>query len=110
MAVFISINTFDMADANTHFYELQDVPHGQVHICKYISAVNQHIKECYVYTPPGYDRHRDRNYPVLYLVHGVGENETVWVWKEKCSLSWIICCMQENAGKMLVVMCKWVCF
>ena len=31
---FHSINTFDMADANTHFYELQDVPHGQVHSCK----------------------------------------------------------------------------
>lgn len=107
---FHSINTFDMADANTHFYELQDVPHGQVHICKYISAVNQHIKECYVYTPPGYDRSRDRNYPVLYLQHGVGENETGWVWQGRMQFIMDNLLYAGKCREMLVVMCSGYAF
>lgn len=99
-----------MADANTHFYELQDVPHGQVHICKYISAVNQHIKECYVYTPPGYDRHRDRSYPVLYLQHGVGENETGWVWQGRMQFIMDNLLYAGKCREMLVVMCSGYAF
>ena len=35
-----------------------------------------------MYTPPGYES-GDGRYPVLYLQHGVGENETGWVWQGK---------------------------
>ena len=39
--------------------------------------------------PPGYDEDREKEYPVLYLQHGGGENETGWVWQGKVNTSWI---------------------
>ena len=80
---FRGINTFEVSEQGEDFYEIRKVPHGQVHICKYKSCVNGHIKECYVYTPPEYQRNGNKKYPVLYLQHGVGENETGWIWQGK---------------------------
>ena len=75
---FAAINTFEVPEEGEDFYFVRDVPHGTVSLCKYTSQVNGHIKESYVYTPPGYES-GDGRYPVLYLQHGVGENETGWV-------------------------------
>lgn len=79
---FAAINTFEVPKEGEDFYFVRDVPHGTVSLCKYTSQVNGHIKESYVYTPPGYES-GDGRYPVLYLQHGVGENETGWVWQGK---------------------------
>lgn len=79
---FAAINTFEVPKEGEDFYFVRDVPHGTVSLCKYTSQVNGHIKESYVYTPPGYES-GDVRYPVLYLQHGVGENETGWVWQGK---------------------------
>lgn len=79
---FAAINTFEVPEEGEDFYFVRDVPHGTVSLCKYTSQVNGHIKESYVYTPPGYES-GDGRYPVLYLQHGVGENETGWVWQGK---------------------------
>ena len=58
------------------FYELQDVPHGSIHIHKYYSTAQEVNRELYVYTPPGYNS--NKKYPVLNLRHGGGDNETAW--------------------------------
>jgi enterochelin esterase family protein len=58
------------------FYELQDVPHGTVHIHKYYSTAQDVSRELYVYTPPGYNP--NEKYPLLNLRHGGGDNETAW--------------------------------
>ena len=79
---FAAINTFEVPEEGEDFYFVRNVPHGTVSLCKYTSQVNGHIKESYVYTPPGYES-GDGRYPVLYLQHGVGENETGWVWQGK---------------------------
>lgn len=46
------------------FYFAKDIPHGTVSICKYASKVSSHLKECYVYTPYGYEE-GDERYPVI---------------------------------------------
>ena len=58
------------------FYEMQDVPHGTIHIHKYYSTTQEVNRELYVYTPPGYNA--NKKYPVLNLRHGGGDNETAW--------------------------------
>jgi len=60
------------------FYALKNVPHGQVIELPYFSKSNNSMRRCFIYTPPGYDKDAKKRYPVLYLQHGGGENETGW--------------------------------
>jgi enterochelin esterase-like enzyme len=59
------------------FYQVQDVPHGRVEINWYRSSTLDQTRRVFVYTPPGYSNGIDR-YPVLYLLHGVGDTESGW--------------------------------
>ena len=60
------------------FYALKDVPHGQLRENQYFSKTTKSVRRVYIYTPPGYDKDTKKRYPVLYLQHGMGENETGW--------------------------------
>ncbi|MEJ2495072.1 MAG: alpha/beta hydrolase-fold protein, partial [Ignavibacteriaceae bacterium] len=60
------------------FYELKDVPHGQISEQLYFSKSNNGMRRCFVYTPPDYNKDTEKRYPVLYLQHGGGEDETGW--------------------------------
>jgi enterochelin esterase family protein len=60
------------------FYQPHDVPHGRVSQQWYFSKVTGRWRRAFVYTPPDYDRHATTRYPVLYLLHGWGEDETGW--------------------------------
>ena len=60
------------------FYALKDVPHGQIREINYFSKSGNANRHAFVYTPPNYDRDTITRYPVLYLQHGAGENETGW--------------------------------
>jgi len=68
------------------FYALKDVPHGQVREQIYFSKINTSMRRCFIYTPPGYDKDTKKRYPVLYLQHGGGENETGWASQGKANL------------------------
>lgn len=59
------------------FYALKDVPHGQVRQILFPSQSTNTSRRAFVYTPPDYDKGKKR-YPVLYLQHGWGEDETAW--------------------------------
>ena len=59
------------------FYALKDVPHGQVRQILFPSRSTNTSRRAFVYTPPDYDKEKKR-YPVLYLQHGWGEDETAW--------------------------------
>jgi enterochelin esterase family protein len=61
------------------WYSIQDVPHGQVREVWYDSKVTGSWRHALVYLPPGYDEHTQARYPVLYLQHGGGEDETGWI-------------------------------
>jgi len=59
-------------------WELNDVPHGEVHHHFYKSAVAGDERDYYVYTPPGYDPSAKKTYPVLYLLHGFSDDASGW--------------------------------
>ena len=54
----------------------EDVPHGKLEMVAYDSKSVGTRRKMNVYTPPGYSA--DRKYPVLYLLHGIGGDETEW--------------------------------
>jgi enterochelin esterase-like enzyme len=60
------------------FYALKNVPHGNVQQVLFPSASTNTIRRAFVYTPPGYEKDKSKKYPVLYLQHGWGEDETAW--------------------------------
>jgi enterochelin esterase-like enzyme len=60
------------------FYALKNVPHGQLREVYYWSKSSNTNRHAFIYTPPGYDKNTRKRYPVLYLQHGAGEDETGW--------------------------------
>ncbi|SDF03268.1 Enterochelin esterase [Pricia antarctica] len=60
------------------FYALKDVPHGHVQQILFPSKSTDTSRRAFVYTPPGYEQNQAEKYPVLYLQHGWGEDETAW--------------------------------
>ncbi len=59
-------------------YALKDVPHGNVVQILFPSKSTNTSRRAFVYTPPGYEKNQSTKYPVLYLQHGWGEDETAW--------------------------------
>ncbi len=60
------------------YYRTHDVPHGQVRSVTYYAQGQRRFRRCMVYTPAEYETYPERRYPVLYLQHGMSENETGW--------------------------------
>jgi enterochelin esterase family protein len=71
-------SAFEVPDPEGGYYALKDVPHGQVLQRWYHSKVTGTWRRAYIYTPPDYDTNTKTKYPVLYLLHGWGENEQGW--------------------------------
>lgn len=67
------------------FYALKDVPHGNMQQILFPSKSTNTSRAAFVYTPPGYEKGKTK-YPVLYLQHGWGENETSWGVQGKANL------------------------
>jgi enterochelin esterase-like enzyme len=63
---------------DSDFYAVKDVPHGKVSQILFPSPSTGTHRRAFVYTPPGYDLDPTKRYPVLYLQHGWGEDETAW--------------------------------
>ncbi len=62
---------------DSDFYAMKNVPHGNVQQVLFWSESTQQVRRAFVYTPPTYDKDK-KKYPVLYLQHGWGEDETAW--------------------------------
>jgi enterochelin esterase-like enzyme len=67
----------EVPDPAGDFYQHSDVPHGTIRIHPYFSKIQSAARRSFIYLPPGYDTSNQR-YPVLYLQHGAGEDETGW--------------------------------
>lgn len=68
------------------FYALKDVPHGRVQQILFPSGSTNTSRRAFVYTPPDYDKGKRTRYPVLYLQHGWGEDETAWTNQGRANL------------------------
>jgi len=86
------------------FYALKNVPHGQVIERIYYSKENDAMRRCFIYTPPGYENDTQKRYPVLYLQHGGGENETGWSAQGKAGLIMDNLIAEGKAKPFLIVM------
>lgn len=75
-------NYVEIPDPSCPEVLIQHVPHGSVSAELYWSTTMNSWQRCIVYTPAEY-RHTDKKYPVLYLCHGAGENETSWTYAGK---------------------------
>src|ERR1041384_1317225 len=60
------------------FYSVKNVPHGHLRDNLYVPPSTNATRHIVVYTPPDYDKEPGKRYPVLYLQHGAGEDETGW--------------------------------
>ncbi|MFL9843572.1 alpha/beta hydrolase-fold protein [Flavobacterium rhizosphaerae] len=86
------------------YYALKNVPHGDIRIKKYYSQANNGWRQLYIYTPPGYDSNTSQKYPVLYLQHGGGEDESGWAKQGKTDLILDNLIAEQKAKPMIIVM------
>jgi enterochelin esterase-like enzyme len=120
----LNIDGADVADPNTHayfggsrlasgvevpepgstYYSIQDVPHGQVREVWYNSKVTGSWRHALVYLPPNYDTQTKVRYPVLYLQHGGGEDETGWIRQANANFILDNLIASKSCKPMIVVM------
>jgi enterochelin esterase-like enzyme len=86
------------------YYALRNVPHGDIRIKRYFSRVTNSWRQFYIYTPPAYDSAVNTSYPVLYILHGGGEDERGWATQGKTDLILDNLIAAGKAKPMLVVM------
>lgn len=102
---FQTINFFEMPGGeDPEFYMLKDVAHGTVRMDLYKSSVTGRWRNCYVYTPPSYEKELEKRYPVLYLQHGGGESEVGWIWQGKVNYIMDNLLAEEKCKEMIIVM------
>lgn len=90
--------------AGDGYYQVHDVPHGDIRIKRYYSTVTHSWRQVYVYTPAGYDQNCHEKYPVLYIQHGGGEDERGWAIQGKTDLILDNLVAEKKAVPMIVVM------
>jgi len=85
-------------------YALKNVPHGQVRQILFFSKSTNTVRRAFVYTPPAYDKDLNKRYPVLYLQHGFGEDETGWTNQGKANLIMDNLIAEGKAKPFIIVM------
>ena len=94
----------EVPEAGATYYLPQDVPHGQVREVWYHSNVTGTWRHALVYTPPAYDTQPKERYPVLYLQHGGGEDESGWTRQGKANFILDNLIASGKAKPMIIVM------
>ena len=93
----------EIPDKDGAFYAMKDVPHGDIRIKRYLSKTLNTWREMYVYTPPGYDKSTEK-YPVLYLLHGGGEDQRGWATQGKTDMILDNLIADNKAKPMIIAM------
>ena len=94
----------EIPEPGVDFYSIKDVPHGQVREVWYHSKVTGSWRHALVYLPPDYDANTKARYPVLYLQHGGGEDETGWIRQGRANFILDNCIAAKECKPMIVVM------
>src|ERR1039457_406254 len=94
----------EVPEPGSTYYSIQDVPHGQVREVWYNSKVTGSWRHALVYLPPNYDTQTKERYPVLYLQHGAGEDETGWIKQGHANFILDNLIASGNTKPMIVVM------
>jgi enterochelin esterase-like enzyme len=97
-------SAFRVPGPEAAFLEVQPVPHGEVRMVYFkAAALDGKICRMHIYLPPGYD-HGNTKYPVLYLIHGAGEDDSGWVDVGMANIILDNLIAQGKAKPMIVVM------
>lgn len=94
----------EVPDPAGDFYSIKNVPHGEVREKSYFSKSTGAWRRALVYTPPDYDKDTKTRYPVLFLQHGAGENETGWTRQGRAQFILDNLIAAGKAKPMIVVM------
>ncbi len=86
------------------FYAVKNVPHGNVQQVLFWSESTKTTRRAFVYTPPQYGKNKKQKYPVLYLQHGWGEDETAWSNQGHANLIMDNLIAEGKAEEFIVVM------
>jgi len=95
---------FEVPFKGDSYYEIRNVPHGDIRIKNYYSNITNSWRNFYMYTPPGYDQNSTEKYPVLYILHGGGEDQRGWATQGKTDLIIDNLISQTKAVPMIVIM------
>ncbi len=97
-------SAIDIPEDGVDFYNIKDVPHGAISSRYYFSEVTKNWRRLFVYTPPDYNKHIHEKYPVVYIQHGGGEDETGWAMQGKTDIILDNLIAKGKARPMIVVM------
>lgn len=94
----------EIPEKGSDYYLVKDVPHGEIREHWYHSKTTDGWRRCFIYTPPGYETDVKTRYPVLYLLHGGGEDETGWIKQGHANFILDNLIAAGKAKPMLIVM------
>jgi enterochelin esterase-like enzyme len=94
----------DVPAKDQDFYTVKNVPHGQIREVTYFAASTGKTRRCFVYTPPDYEKNTAARYPVLYLQHGGGEDETGWAVQGRTAVIMDNLIAEGKARPFIIVM------
>jgi len=94
----------DVPEKGVDFYTIKNVPHGAVREQWYHSKTTDSWRHVVIYTPPDYETNLKTRYPVLYLQHGSGEDETGWIHQGNANFILDNLIAEGKAKPMIIVM------
>ncbi len=97
-------NLVEIPGKEPMFFQQQNVPHGTVHLHKYPSKSLGVARSLYIYTPPDYETSENARYPVLYLLHGMGDTEDAWTGVGRANLIVDNLLAAKKARPLVIVM------
>lgn len=98
------VSGIEIPEDGVDYYSIKNVPHGNILQSWYYSNIRKEWRRCIVYTPAEYDKNPNKRYPVLYLQHGMGENETSWSNQGKMNFIMDNLIAEGKSVPMIVVM------
>ena len=94
----------EIPEDGVDFYNIKNVPHGNVNSFWYLAKSTGEHRHAYIYTPPGYDQNTKQRYPVLYLQHGMGEDRRAWSTQGRANFILDNLIAEGKAKPMIIVM------
>ena len=98
------VSAIEIPEPGSTYYSIQNVPQGQVRDVWYESKVTGSWRHAMVYLPPDYEAQAKKRYPVLYLQHGGGEDETGWIRQGRANVILDNLIAAGEAKPMIIVM------
>ena len=95
---------FEVPGPEAAFEANKDIPHGEIRQAWYHSGTLNMMRRMHVYTPPGYDASSGERYPVFYLLHGGGDEDSGWSTIGRAGFIMDNLLAERKARPMLVVM------